>query len=130
MAVVVTGIAAKDPLQMPSVYNEEVVETLGADGPDEALRISIRVRCPKWSQKDLGTLGSEDLVEADHVLRITVSDEEPWVQSFVGEVTGQVPRLLGDPRAIGMLGDPSDPDSPTPDLDEEQDVEPPEQHRI
>lgn len=27
MAVVVTGIAAKDPLQMPSVYNEEVVET-------------------------------------------------------------------------------------------------------
>jgi hypothetical protein len=50
---------------MPSVYNEEVVETLGADSPDEALRISIRVRCSKWGQKDLGTPGSADLVEAD-----------------------------------------------------------------
>jgi hypothetical protein len=52
-----------------------------------------------------------------------VADEELGGYRFVGELTGDVPGLLGDPCCIGVSGHPGDPDPPAAELDEEQHVE-------
>jgi hypothetical protein len=76
MSVVVPDVAAKDTLEMPCVHDQEMVEALGSDRPHEPLGVGVRVRGPERSLQDLGTLRSKDLVEAGHVLRVAVADEE------------------------------------------------------
>ncbi len=88
---------------MPCIDDEEMIQALGSDGPDEPFRVGVGVRRPKRGSQNLGALGPEDLVEARHVFRVTVSDEELHIDSFVDDVTGHVPRLLGDPVSIGGL---------------------------
>jgi hypothetical protein len=56
MAVVMPGIAPKDALEMSCVDDEKMIQALGSDRPDEALRIGVRVRCPEWGSQDLGAL--------------------------------------------------------------------------
>jgi len=47
------GVAAKDPFEVPLIDDEKMVEALGSDGPDEALRIRVGVRGPErvWDAK-------------------------------------------------------------------------------
>ena len=54
MAVVVPGMASKDALEMSCIDDEKVVEALGSDGPNEPLRVGVRVRRPEWDSQDLG----------------------------------------------------------------------------
>src|SRR3974390_2093141 len=129
MPIVVAGVAAQDALEMGFVHDHQVVQALRSDGAHEALGEGVRVRSPKGRLEDLGALGLEHSVEA-HVLGIPVADKEPGGDLCVGEVTGDVPGLLGDPSCIGVSGDPSDPDPPAAEIDEEQDVETPEQNGI
>jgi hypothetical protein len=103
MAVVVPGVAAKDTLEMPCIDDQEMIEALRSDGSDESFRVGIGVRRPKRGSQNLGALGPEDLVEARHVFRVAVADEELGFDFFVDDVTGHVPRLLGDPVSIGGL---------------------------
>ena len=123
VAVVGPGIASKNALEMSCIDDEKVVEALGSDRPDEALRIGVRVRCPEWGSQDLGALGPKDLVKARHVFRVAVADKEPEVDPLVDDVAGHIPRLLCDPGPLGMSGDAGDPDPSAADLDEEEDVE-------
>ena len=123
VSVVVPGIAAEDSFEMPRVHDEEMIETLGPDRPHEALGVGVRIRGPKRSLQNLGTFRSEDLVEAGHVLRVAVANEEAGRDALVDNVTGDVPGLLGDPARMGMGGDAGDPDPSAAELDEEQDVE-------
>src|ERR1039458_5516423 len=88
-----------------------------------SLHDALPIWGPEWCPEDLGALGLEHIVEARHVLGVSVADQEPGGNLCVGEVTGDVPGLLGDPRCIGMSGHPGDPDSPTSEFDEEQDIE-------
>ena len=39
MAVVMPGVAAKDPFEVPCVDNEKMIEAFGSNGPNEALGI-------------------------------------------------------------------------------------------
>jgi hypothetical protein len=108
--VVVLGIAVEDALEMPSVHDEEIVETLRSDSPHETLSVGVRVWRSERCLADLGTFRSKDLVEGGHVLRVTVADETIGLDALVDDVTGHVPGLLGDPGRIGMGGDSGDPD--------------------
>ncbi len=36
------------------IDDEKVVEALGSDGPNEPLRVGVRVRRPEWGSQDLG----------------------------------------------------------------------------
>lgn len=47
MAVVVSHVAAKNPLQTECVYDQQVVEALRPDRPHEALGVGIGVRGPE-----------------------------------------------------------------------------------
>ena len=101
MLVVVLGIDPKDVLKMAYVDDEQVVKALG-DGPDESLRIGVRVRRPERGSQDLGTFGPKDRVEVRHILRVTVADEELDVDPSIGDVAGHIPGLLGHPVRIGV----------------------------
>ena len=123
MAVVVPGVAAEDALEMSCVHDEEMIQALGTDRPHEPFGVGVGVRGPKRCLEDLGTFRSKDLVEAGHVLRVAVADEELGRDALVNDVTCHVPGLLGDPGRMGMGGDAGDPDPSAAELDEEQDLE-------
>jgi len=44
MAVVVPGVAVKDPFEVPLIDDEKMVEALGSDGANRAFRVGIGVR--------------------------------------------------------------------------------------
>ena len=54
MAVVMLGVAPKDAFEMSCIYDEEMIQALGPDGPNEPLRVGVRVRRPEWDSQDLG----------------------------------------------------------------------------
>ena len=128
--VVVKGVATKDALEMPFVHNQEVIQALRSHGAHEPLSKGVGVRGPKGRHKDLGALGSEDFVEARHVLGVTIANQEPWGDVGIGEITGDVPRLLSDPCRVWMRCHTGDPDSPAAKLDDKQNIEAFEQHGI
>ena len=72
-AVVVLGIGPKDVLEMACIDDEQMIEALRSNGPDEALGVGIGVRRTEWGLEDLGTFRPKDLVEVRHVLRGTVA---------------------------------------------------------
>jgi hypothetical protein len=72
MVVVVAGVAAEDTFEMCFIEDQEMVEALRSHGADEPFGKSVRIRCPIGRLQDLGALGSEDLVEARHVLGVTM----------------------------------------------------------
>ena len=55
------------------------------------------------------------------VLGVSVAQEEPNARQPL--VDGEVPRLLGDPGGVGVLGHAGQTNPPRRELDEEQDVE-------
>src|ERR1019366_10736182 len=90
----------------------------------------VRIRGPKWRLEDLGTFGPEYVVEAPHVLGVPVADQELGGDRCVGEITGDLSGLLGDPSCIGVSGHPGDPDPPAAELDGEQHIEAFEQNGV
>ncbi len=101
--VVVASELAKDSLEVTSAEDQEVVEALPARRPYPPLGKRVSLRCPDGRLDDLHTLGSEDLVEWTRVLRVSVSDQEPYAWKVLPY--RQVPGLLGDPRRIRVPGD-------------------------
>jgi hypothetical protein len=74
--VVVREVLGQDLLEMAPTEDEEPIEALSADGPDEALRERV---CSRRSNRRLDgpdTLCAEDFVEAGCELCVSVSDEE------------------------------------------------------
>jgi len=115
---------------MSSIHDQELIEALRSDGPHELLRICVGVRCPERRLQDPGTLGAKDLVEASHVLRVTVPDEELDLDAGVFDVTGHVPALLRDPEGIRVRCDPRDPDPSSAQLEEKEHVETMKEHGV
>lgn len=124
MAVAVTGVASKDTSEMPFVHDQEVVEALGSHGAHKSFGKCVGVRGPIGVLEDLSALSHEDLIEALYVLGATIAHQELCGDVRLSEVTGDIPRLLGDPGGIGMSGHPGVPDSPTAELNEKQHVGP------
>jgi hypothetical protein len=120
MPIVMTRVAAQDAFEMRFVHDQEVIEALRSDGAHEPFGKGICIRGPIGRPQDLSAFGSEDFVEAHHVLGVTIADQELGCDARISEITSDIPRLLGDPSRAGMSRDPGDPDSPVPELDKEQ----------
>jgi hypothetical protein len=71
-----TGIASKDALEVTLPHYQLVIETFGTDRSHESLGMGVGIRGPIRGLEDLATDGTEHLVEALHVLGVTVSEEE------------------------------------------------------
>ena len=115
---------------MSTIKDQHAVEALPADGPDEALGERIGSRSPHRGADDPDAVGSEDLVDTRGELGVSVSDEEFDTMVSVLQRHGQVSRLLDNPWASRVSGDPSDIYASGVELNEKGNVEAFQQHRV
>ncbi len=97
MAVVVIDELFEYPLEVAASQDEYPIEAFAADAADEPLGEGVGARSTDWSADDPDALGTEDLVEAGCELGVPVPDEEPDRPGPLGELNGQVSRLLDHP---------------------------------
>ena len=102
LAVVMRYVEAKHSFEVAAAEDQQPVETLGADGADEALGIGIRLRCADRRVDHLDRFVAEDVVEGGAELAVAVVDQEAHPLEQAGEA--EVPRLLGDPAARRVGG--------------------------
>ena len=76
LAVVVVDEHAEDVLEVAAVEDQQPVQTVGADGTDEAFGDRVRFRRPNRRLDDPDPFAAEDLVEAPAVLAVAVADQE------------------------------------------------------
>ena len=110
-AVVVLYVDLQDRAQMSLAEDEDPIEALGADGPDETLGVGVGLLSQPGGAEDFDALSSEDLVEAGGEAFVPVLDEiaDGLVSTLpdLGEIAGD----LGAPRRIGgPIGHPADVD--------------------
>ena len=116
-----SDVSLEHSFEMPTTVDQDVVEALSAQGPDEPLRECVRPRCADRRSDDADALGAEHLVERTRELSVAVAKEEP--NTGIPLVDGEVPRLLADPRRVGVRRRAHHVHPPGLKLDEEQDVE-------
>jgi hypothetical protein len=117
----VLGVDAKDPLQVTSAENQDVVEALSSNGADPTLRERVRRRRSHGRLHDAEALSAEHLVEGAGELGVSIPDEELVLIEASGD--RQVPSLLRDPGRVGSARGAGHVDTPRGKLDEEQDVQ-------
>ena len=118
---VMRNVSLEHSLEMPTTVDQDVVEALLAHGPHKALREGVRPRCPDRRSDDPDALAAEHRIERSRERGVSVAQEEPHTRQPL--LDGEVPRLLGDPRGVGVLGHARQVHSAGRELDEEQDVE-------
>ena len=79
---------------------------------------------------DLDPFGGKDRVERGGELRVAVADQEPVSASPLAEVHEQVSGLLCNPLLYGMRRHPQQVHPAGGQLDDEQHVQPPQQHGV
>src|SRR5438046_9119637 len=105
---------------MTAVQDQQPVQTLSADGSDEALRDRICLRRPHGRLDDPDSFAAEDLVEGAAVLAVAVADQEAY--AVVSEVEAKLASLLSHPDAARVGGAAGEPDAPAAVGDEKQGV--------
>src|SRR5919201_1055101 len=118
----------EDVLEVAAVEDQQPVETVGADGTDEAFGDRVRFRRPNRRLDDPDPFAAEDLVEGPAVLAVAVADQE--ADALLGEVEAEVARLLGHPLASRIARAAGEPDATAPVCDEKEHVEATEQDRL
>ena len=103
LLTVVLHVRPQDALEVPTPEDEDVIQTLGANGAHEPLGEGVGSRCPDGRSDHPDALALEHLIERPRELRVPVAHEEPDVPEPFPD--RQVPRLLGDPGGVGMRGD-------------------------
>ena len=91
LSVVVLEVLDKHPAQVVLGADQDPVEALAADRPDDAFRVPVRDRRPDHTDR----FGGEDGIESAGKLRVAITDQEPELLKQAGP--GEVPCLLGDP---------------------------------
>ncbi len=87
-------------------------------------------RCSNWGLDGPDAVGGEDGVEGAGELRIAIADEELDRRCLVGELHREVSSLLGDPVDDRRGGDSGDSYETAVVVDEDEHVEPTEEHRV
>ena len=130
VAVVMDHVLGQDLFQMSVAEDQHPVEALTTNRPDEPLGEGFGSGSPDRGADDPDVFGPEDFVEARGELGVPVSDEEPDGNDPILQQRGQVPRLLDHPGAGRMSSDPGHMYPSGVELDEEENVEALQQHRV
>jgi len=85
VGVVVVGVDAEDALELFAAGDQEPVETVAADGADEAFGERVCLRSAKWGADDLDAFASEDVVEGGAEFAVAIVDQEPRGCRSLGE---------------------------------------------
>src|ERR1022692_225525 len=130
VAVVMLGVLTDHGFEVSATEEHQPIHTFPTYGPNEALCKGVGTRCPNRSTDDPNALGAEDLVEVGRELGVSIPDQEFDRSWTLGEFIGQIPGLLDYPRASRMCRHTRHEDLSGVELDEEQDVEPLQQHGV
>jgi len=84
------------------IQNEQPIEALSANGSHEPFRDPVRLGRLNRRPNDSNAGALKDGVEARRELAIVIADQHPHRLSALGERPGDLPRLLRDPRVVGM----------------------------
>ena len=82
MVIVMAHIAVENPLEMPCVHDQEVVDAFRSDRSHESFGVGVGIRSPKRCAHHPGPSGRKDGVEARDILRISVAQKEPWERAY------------------------------------------------
>jgi hypothetical protein len=117
---------AENALEVPAVGDQDPVQALASDCADKSLSDRVGLRRPDRRVDHADALGREDVVEGARELPVVVTDQELEGPVAVRDREHEVPRLLRCPCTIRILGHASEVRSPAGELDEEQDIDPPQ----
>src|SRR5665213_3633258 len=128
VAVVVLDVLVDDSFEMSTTEDEHPVQTFTPDSTDEALGEGVCSGRSDRSSNGPDALGAEHLVEAGRELGVAIADQELDRLCTLGELIGQIPGLLGHPGTRRMRRHSRHIRPAGIELDEEKDVEPPQEH--
>jgi hypothetical protein len=130
VVVVVLHEFDEHSLELVPIEDQHPVKALPANGAHETFGHRIGPRSLQWGANDLDAFTAEDFIEAGGELCITVTDEVAERPRSLGEDPDELASLLGDPVPIRVGCDACKMDTPSVVLDEEQDVEPVQEHGL
>jgi hypothetical protein len=128
--VVVGDVLGQDSFEVSTTEDQYSVQTFTPDGADEALGEGVGPGCPDRGADDPDVLRPKDLIETRSELGVSVPDQELDRMSPVSQHHAQVAGLLDNPRSSRVSRDPRHVHPAGVELDEEQHVEPLQQHRV
>ena len=118
LSVVMVNVNPEDVLEVAPGEDEKPVQALCPHGSDPSLADGVGTRRPDRCANHLHTLSRKHLIERTAELAVAVVDEKPERLCPLVEVEGEVPRLLGNPAAVGVGGATRELDAPYGELDE------------
>jgi hypothetical protein len=107
-------------LQMAPPEEEQAIQALAAHGPHPAFSHRVRARRLGGCPQDAHTRRAEPCVEGGRELGISVVDQERSAPALVLELSGHLPRLLGNPGGGWVLCAAGHEHPPRVELDETQ----------
>ena len=128
MAVVVVDVLSEDGFELTPVEDQHPVETLAADGADEALGKGVGSRGSDRRADGPDPLGAKHFVETGRELGVSVPNQEPDGKRPLGKHHGQISGLLDHPGFDGAGGDSAHVHPSGVHLDEEEHVEAPKRY--
>jgi len=126
----VPSVDAKDAKQVPAAADQEMVQALPAHSANPALGDGIGVGRLDRCADDLGADRAPDVVEDAGEFAVAVADQESDGRRVAIKGGEKVAGLLGDLRAGGMSGDLRQLHAPGLQLNEEQHVQPLQEHGV
>jgi hypothetical protein len=123
-------VGGEGPAQVLFVDNQDPVEQLAAQLPDDPLAESIRLRCPRRALQDPDPLVCEHRVEPVGELGITIPDQELELPPTLREVHQDIAGGLGRPLPGGISGHRGQVGSAGTVLDDDQGIEPFQSDRV
>ena len=105
LAVVVGRVGAEHVFEVAAVEDQQPVETLGADGADEALGVGVRLWRPDRCSDHLIPSLRKTSSKARAELAVAVVDQEPRLLEVAAEA--EVARLLVTQAPVGLVVQPA-----------------------
>jgi len=122
LLMVVLEVLGEDGPEVALAERDDVVQTVFANAPDEALRVGVQIGRARRQPKDLDARAGEHAAERLRVERIPVDDEVTLLEEETVDGVGEVPRDLKHPRLAGGVSHTGEGDAPRGDLHHEEDV--------
>jgi hypothetical protein len=129
MAVVVPDVAVEDAKEVQAAGDQEMVQAFPAHGANPPLGDGVGVRGLDRRANDDGTDRAPEVIEGPGELAVAVAEQEPEAGLLIKRAK-EIPGLLGDPGAGGVGGDAGEMHTPGVQLDEEQHIQPVQEHGV
>ena len=130
MAVVMINVDGQDTCKVAGTQNEQPIEALGTDRPNESFCDGVRLRRLNRRANDTNAGALEYVVEATREFVIAIPNQPTNRFGALGEEPGHLPCMLRHPLLVRMGRAAGEVHPPTADFDEEQYVQPLEPNRV